>query len=382
MTNKDIQLYEPGETKKLSETALRTRDALNKIINAKNHSNKVTTLSNSSTNNDSSFVKYTSAQIADLSNKDGEIKHRQRVIKIKDEKVDPMLPSSFRIRKTPAGPQTDSIVPVLHDEVNSEKLTKADQKKWQIAPSISNWKNTNGFIIGIDNRIKNSQNPNKLSEEEIVRSTEKFSALSNALKDAEKKAKEDLKAKASWRKRKEDAQNNETHDRVSRLAEASRNERENKNNNNEKTRDEIYASMTKEERRAERKRRAQEEAANEKISTKDKIRKLAREQGRDVSERVVLSVSEALKKKQKESIYDSNLYFKPTDAKDETGDLVYDKPLFSQTAALNNIYRSRNLEGFKGLGSSKDDESESTAVKFTKDDETSIISDSNHQTST
>ena len=375
MSNQNLQVYDTahGKNKKaVAETTNRTKEALDRIVAKKLHNDKVTTLSSSSTNDGATYVKYTSAQLTNLSGSN-ETSLKQRVIKITDEKVDPMLPSSFKIRKVPQGPPTDDIVPVIHDESNTEKLTKADQKKWQIAPSVSNWKNNKGFIIGIENRLRNSEIPTQMTPADVEKSTQRFTALSDALKNAENKAKEDLKTRSSWRKRKETEQTAETQARLSKLAEDARTTRSLPQHDDMNSVDKL---SDKHERRAERRRKAEEELKRERISTKDKVRALVNEQGREVSERVLLGVTEAYKKRQKESVFDTDLYLrnsqssKPT----ETDDKVYDQPLFDQGNTLKDVLRSRNGVNYRGLGASKEAESDATSVLFEKDENTSIKS--------
>lgn len=372
MSRRNIQLYQDDKEREkqcqLAETTQKTRDALNKLLSKKLHNDKVTTLSSSATNDSSSYIRYTSSQIASF-NSGNETKPKQRIIKITDEKVDPMLPSSFKIRKTPNGPQTEGIVPVLHEDSSSDKLTNADQKKWQIAPAVSNWKNTKGFIIGIDNRLENTASSKSMTQDDIEKSTKKFTALSDALKNAERQAKQDLKARASWRKRKEDKEIAETQERLNKLAQEARSNKTLESSVSQS--DQLSNSLSKSERRAERRRMVEEESSKSKLSTNDKIRKLANEQGREISERVVLGVSEAMKKQQKQSVYDSDLFLKSTTPKlcDEDGDKVYDIPLFDQDSALNDIYRTRNISRYKGPGNKDDTENISTSVTFVKDAE-------------
>lgn len=375
MSNQNLQVYDTahGKNKKaVAETTNRTKEALDRIVAKKLHNDKVTTLSSSSTNDGATYVKYTSAQLTNLSGSN-ETSLKQRVIKITDEKVDPMLPSSFKIRKVPQGPPTDDIVPVIHDESNTEKLTKADQKKWQIAPSVSNWKNNKGFIIGIENRLRNSEIPTQMTPADVEKSTQRFTALSDALKNAENKAKEDLKTRSSWRKRKETEQTAETQARLSKLAEDARTTRSLPQHDHMNSVDKL---SDKHERRAERRRKAEEELKRERISTKDKVRALVKEQGREVSERVLLGVTEAYKKRQKESVFDTDLYLRNSQSSKpaETDDKVYDQPLFDQGNTLKDVLRSRNGVNYRGLGASKEAESDATSVLFEKDENTSIKS--------
>jgi SNW domain-containing protein 1 len=375
MSNQNLQVYDTahGKNKKaVAETTNRTKEALDRIVAKKLHNDKVTTLSSSSTNDGATYVKYTSAQLTNLSGSN-ETSLKQRVIKITDEKVDPMLPSSFKIRKVPQGPPTDDIVPVIHDESNTEKLTKADQKKWQIAPSVSNWKNNKGFIIGIENRLRNSEIPTQMTPADVEKSTQRFTALSDALKNAENKAKEDLKTRSSWRKRKETEQTAETQARLSKLAEDARTTRSLPQHDDMNSVDKL---SDKHERRAERRRKAEEELKRERISTKDKVRALVKEQGREVSERVLLGVTEAYKKRQKESVFDTDLYLRNSQSSKpaETDDKVYDQPLFDQGNTLKDVLRSRNGVSYRGLGASKEAESDATSVLFEKDENTSIKS--------
>lgn len=379
--SKNLQLYEADDRAKLSKTALETKSALDKIVSKKLHNGKVTTLSSQATNSDTSYVRYTSSQIADLNTGTRTEKPKQRIIKITDDKVDPMLPQSFRIRKVPDGPQSDSFTTIMHDESNVAKLTKNDQKKWEIAPSVSNWKNTKGFIIGIENRLQNSNAPNTLTDEEIERSTKRFTDLSDALKNAENKAKQDLKARANWRKRAETEEFNKTQEKLGKLAEEARNQRRSDQLTLGDVNDSAQSTMQEDtedsklsdklKRRAERRKRAEAELNSERVSTKQKVRKLAKEQGREVSERIVLGVSEALKKKQKETVYDSDLYLRTAGGSNKSiFDEPYDKPLFTQEAALSDVYRARNMSGHAGLGSKNGEESTSTSVAFVRDGKT------------
>lgn len=365
MSNQELKRFEEHDDRerRIAETAAKTKNALNKILGDKLENSKVTTLSSSSTNDESTYIKYTSAQISNLVSDRGTSIHKQRIIKITDEKLDPMLPSSRIIRKAPQGPHTEDTVPVLHDESGTEKLTKGDQKKWNITPAVSNWKNTKGFIIGIDNRVMNStQRGSTVTQEDVERGTKRFTALSNALKNAEKKAKEDIQARSSWRKQKAAEKSAETQERLSKLAQEAR-----------RNRSDLHATeiMSKFERREERRRRAQEDFQNDKTSTKDKIRKLAKEQGRTVSDRVVIGVTEALKQKQEDTVFDSNLYLKSRGSIDPgDGDKVYDTPLFSREAVLSDIYRTRNIKGHTGLGGvDKTTDDGFTSVSFVRESE-------------
>ncbi|GME81185.1 unnamed protein product [Ambrosiozyma monospora] len=98
-------------------TTIQTREAVNKIIQAKLHGAKPTTINtgggvggDNSTSTD--YIRYTPASITD-----GDAnKKQQRIIKIVDKQQDPMLPSSFKIKKTPRGPPEQASVPVLHEQ--------------------------------------------------------------------------------------------------------------------------------------------------------------------------------------------------------------------------------------------------------------------------
>ncbi|TID30032.1 hypothetical protein CANINC_001401 [Pichia inconspicua] len=376
-SDEDLQKYNETTSKDLRivETKRKTQEALNRVLNKKLVSGKVTTLSTSGEDKQSTYVKYTSAQLGNSTDAEGRQLSRQRIIKVTDEHVDPMLPSSFQIRKAPPGPQTDSIVPVLHNNDGNADLSKTDQKKWNITPAVSNWKNTKGFIIGIENRVLNSaQRGTSLTPAQIERSTKKFTTLSDALKEAEKKAKEDLAMRSSWRKQKVIEKSTDTKERLSKLAEEARKSRQY---------DQNLQGMSKQERREERRRRAQEELKRDKTTTRDKIRRLAKDQGREVSDRVLMSVTEAFKKKQDEAVFDSSIYLKSgSNATNQDEDKVYDTPLFSQEAVLSDVYRTRNSHSQSGLNSkSSVTESNYTAMTFVKETDTSEIEEKEEHSS-
>jgi SNW domain-containing protein 1 len=97
-------------------------------------------------------------------------------------------PAKHANKKVPRGPPEDP-TPILHSP--PRKLTVADQQAWKIPPCISNWKNVGGFTIPLDKRL--AADGRGLQEQTI---NNNFATLSESLYIAERKAREELEARA------------------------------------------------------------------------------------------------------------------------------------------------------------------------------------------
>ncbi|KAG7861032.1 hypothetical protein KL939_001599 [Ogataea angusta] len=313
----------------LDETTLRTKEAVHKILEAKLNGTR------SSKERTPTFVKYTPTSVFD----EGE--NKQRIIKIKDKELDPTLPPSVRIRKTPQGPD-EAPVPVMHEET-TVKLTKEDQRKWYIPPAVSNWKNTKGFTIDIDKRLA------AVGQTHSTEMSDKFGDLSDALKDASEQAKKELKLRAKLKNQLEQQKVLENQEKLRAVAQEARSGKRSKWADDEPEEVSKIASK-REQARAERRRRAELELRRAKMGTETKVKVLAAEDGREISERVALGVaSRQQEANNPQNLYDARLYLKGAASNvRHSDDQLYDKPLFEAQDAINDIYRARSGAEFQG----------------------------------
>ncbi|CAH2351290.1 pre-mRNA-processing protein 45 [[Candida] railenensis] len=147
---------------------------------------------------------------------------RGRVLQIRNFQEDPMLPPKFKLRKNrhkdPSPPP-----PILKkNSSGGAPLTKEDKEKWNIPSAISNWKNNQGFTISLDKRMAaNDQS----QEGDLGLNVEKFGNLSQALEDADKKAREEITIRNELMRELAIKEQKEKEEKLRELAEASRRER-------------------------------------------------------------------------------------------------------------------------------------------------------------
>lgn len=92
--------------------------------------------------------------------------------------------------------------------------------------------------------------------------------------------------------------------------------------------------------RAERRREAERELRMKRMGTERKIAMLAREQGRDIGEKIALGLAKPTQSQ--ETMWDSRLFNQSSGF--DVGfneDQPYDKPLFAAQEAANSIYRPK-----------------------------------------
>lgn len=74
------------------------------------------------------------------------------------------------------------------------KVTQKDNQDWLIPPSVSIWKNRNGFTMSLDKRL--AADGRALLQPQI---SDRFASLADALYSAERKAREEVEARAKIR---------------------------------------------------------------------------------------------------------------------------------------------------------------------------------------
>jgi SNW domain-containing protein 1 len=281
------------------------------------------------------FVRYTpTAQM-------GEGQGKTRILKIQQRQIDPMEPPKFKHKKIPRGPPSPP-PPVLHSP--PRKVTAQQQEEWRIPPPISNWKNPKGYTVPLDKRL--AADGRGLQDITI---NDKFSQFSEALFAADRHAREEVKQRAIMQQRLAEKEKLQKEDNLRKLAQQAREDRANAANKgrrrsrsssaSESSSDEDEkAAREREEARKERRREHERELRQSRMGTERRIQMMAREQNRDISEKVALGLAKPTASG--ESMYDSRL-FNQTSGFD-TGfneDQAYDRPLFAAQDAISSIYR-------------------------------------------
>ena len=147
----------------------------------------------------------------------------ERTIQIRTLQEDPMLPPKFKLRKNrhrePSPPP-----PILKDTSSAtQKLTKEDREKWKIPAAVSNWKNNQGFALSLEDRISAATAGEEHSQDGL--NVEKFSALSNALENADKEARVEISMRNKMRQEQALREQKEKEEKLRELAVLARNDK-------------------------------------------------------------------------------------------------------------------------------------------------------------
>ncbi|KAF2503162.1 hypothetical protein BU16DRAFT_521768 [Lophium mytilinum] len=289
------------------------------------------------------FVRYTPAnQMGDNTKK------QDRILKIVQRQQDPLEPPKHKIKKIPRGPPSPP-PPVMHSP--PRKLTAEDQEAWKIPPSLSNWKNPKGYTIPLDKRL--AADGRGLQDVTI---NDKFASFAEALFTADRHAREEVKQRALMQQKLAEKEKLQKEDHLRTLAQRAREEHKNggrrQSHGNRSARgsrssspyssasasEDEEAVREREQMRQERKREAERELRKSRMGTERRIQMMAREQNRDISEKVALGLAKPTQSG--ESMYDSRLFNQTSGF--NTGfneDQHYDKPLFAAQDAISSIYR-------------------------------------------
>jgi SNW domain-containing protein 1 len=183
-----IALPTPEE---VAEEAIRTQDALNKLLSIKTMdvSRHLTStsaaLASASAKNvreeQTQYIQYQSNPNAPGYNPSAS----QRVIQMVPKQIDPFQPPKHQHMKAPPGPAEDP-TPVLH--APPRRLTKEEREAWQIPACISNWKNTRGYTIPLDKRLA----ADGRNARETPTVNDNFATLAESLYVAEKQARKEI----------------------------------------------------------------------------------------------------------------------------------------------------------------------------------------------
>ncbi|KAF4449815.1 snw protein 1 [Fusarium austroafricanum] len=347
----EIDLSRPDK-ESVEATTERTKNALAALVSGAVAAQKPKNV-NIGQRKDATFVRYTPAnQMGDNSKK------QDRIMKIVERQRDPMEPPKFKHKKIPRGPPSPP-PPVMHSP--PRKLTAEDQEMWRIPPPVSNWKNPKGFTVPLDKRL--AADGRGLQDVAI---SDKHAQFAEAVKMAERHAREEVQQRAMMQQRLAEKEKAQKEENLRELAQKARAERaaagrgrrdshdsRDSRDSRSRSRSRSYSysdsdrSDSEDEEVRERVKARQEKQREEerklrqnRMGAERRAQVMAREQGRDISEKIALGLAKPTQSK--ETMYDSRL-FNQTSGFDSgiNEDNPYDKPLFAAQDAISSIYRPR-----------------------------------------
>lgn len=338
----ELSLERPSEQEVAAATE-RTKLALEKLVNGAVAAQKPKNVKGGK-RAEPTYVRYTPAnQMGDTSKKN------DRIMKIVEKQQDPMEPPKFKHKKIPRGPPSPP-PPVMHSP--PRKLTAEDQEAWKIPPPVSNWKNPKGYTVPLDKRL--AADGRGLQDVTI---NDKFAQFAEALFTADRHAREEVKQRAQMQQKLAEKEKLQKEEHLRMLAQKAREERANANkqprrgsrarshsgssySSRSDTGSEDEAARERMRARQERRQENERQLRQGRMGTERRMQMLAREQGRDISEKVALGLAKPTQSK--ETMYDSRL-FNQTSGFDSgfNEDQHYDKPLFAAQDAISSIYRPK-----------------------------------------
>lgn len=293
------------------------------------------------------FVRYTPAnQMGDTTRKN------DRIMKIVERQQDPMEPPKFKHKKIPRGPPSPP-PPIMHSP--PRKLTAEDQEAWRIPPPVSNWKNPKGYTVPLDKRL--AADGRGLQDVTI---NDKFAQFAEALFTADRHAREEVRLRAQMQQKLAEKEKAQKEEHLRALAQKAREERAASSRRDSRARsrtrsvsrspsaysrsatpsDDEEAARERERIRRERRQDAERQLRQSRMGTERRIQMMAREQNRDISEKVALGLAKPTQTS--ESMWDSRLFNQTSGMQAGFNeDNPYDKPLFAAQDAINSIYRPR-----------------------------------------
>ena len=294
----------PSEEEVLS-TAERTRLALESIVHGKVKSTQPKNVPGASAN--TSYLRYTPAS----QGPDGK---KQRIIKMTEVVEDPLEPPKHRFKKVPNGPPSPP-APVLRSP--PRKVTAQEQKEWMIPPCISNWKNNKGYTIPLDKRLAASGRG--MQDVEV---NDNFAQFAEALNMADRHAREEVRQRNIMQQKIAAQEKAAREESLRMLAQRARDERAgisshddrlahsgsaltaygSSESDDEDDEDVAQRNRLREERRRERER----ELRMSNMGQEQRARAFAKEQNRDISEKVALGLAKPTMSK--ESMTDARLF--------------------------------------------------------------------------
>jgi SNW domain-containing protein 1 len=340
----DLNLDRPS-AEDAAATAERTKLALEKLVSGAVAAQRPKNVKGVS-REEPTYVRYTPAnQMGDTSAKN------DRIFKIVNRQQDPMEPPKFKHKKIPRGPPSPP-PPVMHSP--PRKLTAEDQEAWKIPPPISNWKNPKGYTVPLDKRL--AADGRALQDVAI---NDKFASFAEALFTADRHAREEVRLRSQMQQKLAEKEKLAKEEHLREMARKAREERQQatrRPSSSRRSRSRSSASSydsrsdseddnarLREQARRDRRQENERQFRQARMGTEKKMQMLAREQNRDISEKVALGLAKPTQNK--ETMYDSRL-FNQTSGFDSgfNEDNAYDKPLFAAHDAINSIYRPSTIQ--------------------------------------
>lgn len=352
----EVSLERPSE-EQVAEQMERTKNALAGLVDGAVAAQKPKNVKGGA-RADPTFVRYTPAnQMGGASDESGP--KNDRIMKIVERQQDPMEPPKFRHKKIPRGPPSPP-PPVMHSP--PRKLTAEDQEAWKIPPPVSNWKNPKGYTVPLDKRL--AADGRGLQDVTI---NDKFAQFAEALFTADRHAREEVRLRAQMQQKLAEKEKAQKEDHLRELAQRAREQRtgggggsgagrgdaRSRSASRSRSRSASYSSRSptppsedegaareRERMRRERRQDAERQLRQSRMGTERRIQHMAREQNRDVSEKVALGLAKPTQSS--ETMWDSRLFNQTSGLNAGFNeDNPYDKPLFAAQDAINSIYRPR-----------------------------------------
>ncbi|RHZ54668.1 SKIP/SNW domain-containing protein [Aspergillus thermomutatus] len=236
------------------------------------------------------------------------------------------------------------------------KLTAEDQEAWRIPPPVSNWKNPKGYTVPLDKRL--AADGRGLQDVTI---NDKFAQFAEALFTADRHAREEVRLRAQMQQKLAEKEKAQKEEHLRTLAQKAREERAASSRRDSRARsrsrslsrspsayssrsatpvEDEEAARERERIRRERRQDAERQLRQSRMGTERRIQMMAREQNRDISEKVALGLAKPTQAS--ESMWDSRLFNQTSGMHAGFNeDNPYDKPLFAAQDAINSIYRPR-----------------------------------------
>ncbi|KAL0946543.1 hypothetical protein HGRIS_012749 [Hohenbuehelia grisea] len=354
LTDEDRTMERPTEDE-VQATAEKTRAALEKLVNGKIKAAQPKNVPDGQ--GKASFIRYTPGQ------QNGAVALKQRIIKMSEVVEDPLEPPRFKHKKIPRGPPSPP-PPVLRSP--PRKATPAEQKEWMIPPCISNWKNNKGFTIPLDKRL--AADGRGLQDVHI---NDNFAKFSEALFVADRHAREEVRQRSLMQQKLAQKEKESKEENLRMLAQRAREERggiappkptaesraamsskladygsdsdgSDSGAESEDSAEDEEARKIRDQMRQEKRRDREREMRMNNMGAEQRAKMLARQQNRDISEKVALGLAKPTMSK--ESMLDSRLFNQESlsgSFADEESYNLYDKPLFHGSSAAAAIYKAR-----------------------------------------
>ncbi|KAH7923548.1 hypothetical protein BV22DRAFT_1106026 [Leucogyrophana mollusca] len=365
LDDSDRTMERPSE-EEVQATADKTRAALEKLVHGKIKAAQPKNVPDAQ--GKTTYIRYTPGQ------QNGEAGLKQRIIKMSEVVEDPLEPPRFKHKKIPRGPPSPP-PPVLRSP--PRKATAAEQKEWMIPPCISNWKNNKGFTIPLDKRL--AADGRGLQDVHI---NDNFARFSEALFVADRHAREEVRQRALMQQKLAQKEKASKEENLRLLAQRAREERsgvapskptaesraavtstlagygsgsDESGSEEEGESEDEDARKIRDDMRAEKRREREREMRMSNMGTEQRAKQLARQQNRDISEKIQLGLAKPTMSK--ESMVDSRLFNQESlsgSFADDDAYNLYDRPLFHGSTAAAAIYKARgsiaegNEESFGG----------------------------------